>query len=154
MAHKALTIRGVKPVCNYQHKFENTYLFGAFSPVDGSHFILDLPHCNADTFQIFLDDFSAVEKDEFKIMLLDNGAFHHAKKLKVPDNVALLFLPPYSPELNPAEKVWWILKRELKMKTFKTMKEIQEALTVAIKKLITKEAMKQLTGFHYYQSIV
>ena len=87
-------------------------------------------------------------------MLLDNGAFHHAKKLKVPDNVALLFLPPYSPELNPAEKVWWILKRELKMKTFKTMKEIQEALTVAIKKLITKEAMKQLTGFHYYQSIV
>ena len=149
-----MTIRGIKPVCNYQHKFENTYLFGAFSLVEGSHFILDLPHCNADTFQIFLDDFSAVEKGGFKIMLLDNGAFHHAKKLKVPDNVALLFLPPYSPEPDPAEKVWWILKRELKMKTFKSMKEIQEALTVAIKKLITKEAMKQPTGFHYYQNIV
>ena len=154
MAHKALTIRGVKPVCNYQHKFENTYLFGAFSPVDGSHFMLEMPHCNADTFQIFLDDFSAVEKNEFKIMLLDNGAFHKAKKLKIPDNIALIFLPPYSPELNPAEKVWWVLKRELKMRTFKTIKEIQTALSDAIKRLITKEAMKQLTGFSYYQNIV
>jgi hypothetical protein len=114
MAHKVLTIRGVKPVCNYQHKFGNTYLFGAFPPVDGSHFILELPHCNADTFQLFPDGFPAVEKDGSKIMLLDNGAFHHAKKLNIPDNVALVFLPPYSPELNPAEKVWWILKREPK----------------------------------------
>jgi len=40
------------------------------------------------------------------------------------------------------------------MKTFKTMKEIQEALTDAIKKLITKDAMKQLTGFDYYQNVV
>jgi transposase len=42
---------------------------------------------------------------EFKIMILDNGALHHAKKLNIPDNIALLFLPPYSPELNPAEKM-------------------------------------------------
>ena len=86
-------------------------------------------------------------------MLLDNGAFHKAKKLKIPDNVALIFLTPYSPEISPVEKVWWVLKRELKMRTFKTIKEIQAALSDAIKKLITKEAMKQLTSLSYYQNI-
>ncbi|MDI9320986.1 MAG: transposase, partial [Phycisphaerales bacterium] len=40
---------------------------------------------------------------EFKIIILDNGAFHKAKTLQVPSNMYLLFLPPYSPELNPAE---------------------------------------------------
>ena len=39
MNHKALTIRGVKPLCRYQHKFDNVYLFGAFSPIDGSHLL-------------------------------------------------------------------------------------------------------------------
>ena len=48
--------------------------------------MLEMPRCNADTFQIFLDDFSAVEKDDFKIMLLDNEAFLKAKKLQLPDN--------------------------------------------------------------------
>ena len=39
-------------------------------------------------------------------MVLDNGAFHKAKKLEIPDNIKLVFLPPYSPEMNPAEKMW------------------------------------------------
>jgi len=56
------------------------------SPLNRSHLMLEMPRCNADTFQIFLDDFSAVEKDDFKIMLLDNEAFLKAKKLQLPDN--------------------------------------------------------------------
>jgi hypothetical protein len=39
-------------------------------------------------------------------MILDNGQFHKAKKLEVPINVGLTFLPPYSPELNPVERLW------------------------------------------------
>lgn len=43
-------------------------------------------------------------------MILDNGSFHKAKKLAVPENVELVFLPPYSPELNSAERLWQDLK--------------------------------------------
>ncbi len=39
-SHKALTIKGVKPLCRYQHKFDNVYLFGAFSPITGKHLLL------------------------------------------------------------------------------------------------------------------
>jgi len=45
-------------------------------------------------------------------MVLDNGAFHKAKALIIPENIILIFLPPYSPELNPAEKIWAKFKRD------------------------------------------
>lgn len=61
LAHKALTARGVKPLCHFQHRFDTTYLYGAFSPVNGHHFVLEMPHCNTENFQAFLDAFAQVE---------------------------------------------------------------------------------------------
>ena len=113
-----------------------------------------MPHCNSDTFQVFLNELSGQDKEEFKIMILDNGAFHHAKKLVIPANIALLFLPPYSPELNPAEKVWWMIKRELKMKHFKNMEALQSAMTKAIQKICTQPQIQQLCAFTCYQNII
>jgi len=78
------------------------FLFGAFSPLNGDKFLLEMPECNAGTFQLFLDEFSIHKPDEFKIVVLDNGAFHKAKSLRIPNNIALVFLLPYSSELNPA----------------------------------------------------
>lgn len=147
---KRLTAKGVKPIGPYHHKYESTYLFGAFSPVTGTAFMLDLPFCNAATFQVFLDEFTMEKPSELKIMFLDNGAFHKAKKLKIPDNIILVFLPPYSPELNPAEKVWWVLKREINLKVFKTMNDLQMYLDKVIKKAITEENIIQLTSYEYY----
>jgi len=57
-------------------------------------------------------------------MVLDNGSFHKSKKLKIPDNIKLVFLPPYSPELNPAEKMWARFKRAFTNKLFKSLDEI------------------------------
>ncbi len=134
-AGKGLTAKAVQPLCPFQQVFQSCYLFGAFSPVDGSHFELEMPHCNADTFQVFLDEFSACNAAEYKIVVLDNGAFHKAKSLKVPGNIALLFLPPYSPELNPAEKIWHRLKRDFTNRLFKNLEELSLFISEAIKQL-------------------
>lgn len=107
---RCLTARGVKPVIPFQHQFKNFYLFGAYSPRNGDHFTLEVPYCNTDGFQQYLDDFSRYKPKEFKIVILDNGAFHKATRLQIPKNIGLLFLPPYSPELNPAEKMWQSIK--------------------------------------------
>lgn len=101
-----LTAKGIKPVAPFLHRFNNLYLFGAFSPVTGSGHLLEMPHCNADSFQYFLNDMTEQNAAEFKILIWDNGAFHHAKKLEIPANMELVFLPPCSPELNPAERMW------------------------------------------------
>ena len=149
---RGLTIKGVKPICRYQHKFQNTYLFGAFSPVNGNSFMLDLPYCNSDTFQIFINEFSKETPDELKIIFLDNGAFHKAKRLKIPDNICLVFLPAYSPELNGAEKVWWVLKREISGLVFNTLSKLQKKLELIIKKKINKNSIKSLTAYDLFLS--
>ena len=59
---------------------------------------------------------------ELKIMVLDNGGFHKAKKLIIPKNIVLVFLPPYSPELNPAEKIWAKYRRAFSNKFTNTYK--------------------------------
>lgn len=119
-----MTAKGVKPVCTVQQVFKSTYLFGAFSPITGDSFLLELPNCCAQTFQIFLDELSLQNPDELKLMVLDNGAFHKAHALVIPDNILLIFLPAYSPELNPAEKMWQKFKRDFTNKFFNSLDEL------------------------------
>ena len=145
---KALTAKGIKPICPFHQVFKTLYLFGAFSAINGDKFLLEMPNCNADTFQVFLDAFSEQNPNEFKIMVLDNGAFHKAKSLKVPENIGLIFLPPYSPELNPAENIWAILKRKFTNKLYKTLEEISEFITDATNALSATK-VKTTCGFPY-----
>ena len=146
---RRLTI-SVKPICPYVHKFENTYLYGAFSPINSNSLLVELPECNTDWFQAFLQELSEMDAEEFKILILDNGAFHKAKRLQIPENMALIFLPPYSPELNPAERVWLEIKRNLKMKVFETLKDLQNELDHIVNNLITIEKVKSITSFDFY----
>jgi transposase len=119
-----LTAKGVKPVCMSHQEYLSTWLFGGFSPITGEHLLMEFPNCNADNFQIFLNEISSENQKTLIIMVLDNGAFHKAKKLKIPKNIELFFLPPYSPELNPAEKMWARFKRAFTNKFFKSLEEI------------------------------
>ena len=103
--------------------------------------MLELPYCNADNFQIFLDELSQVKPDELKVLVLDNGAFHKAKSLKIPDNIILLFLPPYSPELNPAEKIWAKFKRDFTNKLFSSLDELRSYVCNLANKLSSEETI-------------
>ena len=146
---KALTARGVKPICPFQQVFQSTYLFGAFSPITGDKLLLELPYCNADGFQIFIDELSNINPNEYKIVVLDNGAFHHAKQLKIPENISLLFLPPYSPELNPAEKMWAKYKRTFTGKLHKTLDE----LSIFIEKVVKNTTIETVISTCSYSYI-
>jgi transposase len=127
-AGRMLTAKGVKPVCISHQEYQSTWLFGSFSPITGDSFFMEFPTCNSDNFQIYLDELAREKPETLIIMVLDNGSFHKAKKLKMPDNINLIFLPPYSPELNPAEKIWARFKRAFTNKIFHSMEEISEFL--------------------------
>ena len=135
---KALTAKGIKPICPFHQIFKTTYLFGAFSPINGDKFLLELPLCNADTFQIFLDEFSLQNPNQFKIVVLDNGAFYKAASLQIPENIALLFLPAYSPELNPAEKIWAHLKRKFTNKLYHNLDQISEFIVSNVSEMVLR----------------
>jgi transposase len=66
--------------------------------------------------------------DSLNILQVDNGRFHTSKHLVVPENIILLFQPPYSPKLNPIERLWEHLKADLKWASFKTLAQLQAKL--------------------------
>ena len=146
---RVLTAKGIKPLIPYQHKFKNFYLFGAFSPITGAQFTIELPRCSGDCFQVYLDEFGKQDPTEFKIIFLDNGAFHKAKDLVIPENIKLLFIPPYNPELNPAEKMWRYLKDRIANVAYNTLDDLSDKVAEHIVAL-TPEIIKSITSYEYY----
>jgi len=114
---------------------------------------MEMPACNSEVFQIYLNEFSKHNPDEFKIITLDNGAFHKAKSLSIPENIALIFLPPYSPELNPAENMWAIMKRKFTNKWHKTLDDVSLFITETIKNISAAEIKKTCSFPFVFDSI-
>lgn len=106
----------------------STYLYGAACPETGRSFCLVLPYTNTYAMQFFLDELSkSIDKNKHAALIIDNAGWHTANNLKVPANVTLIPLPPYSPELNPMECVWkWIKGRHLSNRCYKNYDEIVE----------------------------
>jgi hypothetical protein len=77
------------------------YLYGAVCPKDGTCVYLIIPTSNTTCFQIFLNVLSRKFASQDILLVLDGAPNHRCGDLVLPNNVALLFLPPYSPQLNP-----------------------------------------------------
>ena len=85
-----------------------------------------------------MENLSQAHPNTLIILQVDNGRPHTAKKLQVPNNIVLLFQPPYSPELNPIERLWQALKRDLKWELFSTLDELHLFLDRILKQLTPK----------------
>ncbi len=118
----------------------------------GESFFLEMPWLNSTCFQILLNEFAKVYPASLNILVLDNGHFHQAKSLQIPDNVVLLFLPPYSPELNPIERLWQDIKAKLFENVFISIKEMQHKLTDILRKY-TKTTIESITSYDYLTKI-
>jgi transposase len=111
----------VPPVGRVQHVFEGCYVYGAVEPTTGDRFFLALPSRNAEMFQLFVDRFAQAFPDSLHRLPLDNRGAHTAQRLTRPENVRLVCLPPYCPELSPIERVWRDLKGALAWLQFPTL---------------------------------
>lgn len=145
---KRITLRGVRPVGLIQRTFENYYIYGAADVSDGENFFLEFSNMNTDCFQCFLDKFSECFKYSINVMLIDNAGIHKAKRLIIPENIRLLFLPAYSPELNPIERFWQYIKAYTKGKIFSGLPEMKDYVANILKKCSNKMTAS-LTGFSY-----
>jgi len=148
---KRITALGVKPKGKVQWNFKAFYLYGAVAPKTGESFWLEFSHLDGLCFQIFLDQLVEQYPDHLNIIQLDNGRFHHGSNLKIPDNVILIFQPPYSPELNPIERVWQHIKQELSWDIYDDLDGIKEKVCADLKEFST-ETIASITGWNYILS--
>lgn len=142
---RKITARGIKPIGQVQWQFKATYLYGIVEPKTGEHFFFEFSHLNTDCFQVFLNLIAQQFKDDLVILQLDNGGFHKAKRLQVPDNIILLFQPPHCPELNPIEQVWQYLKRGLRWSLPANLDQLRQQLKQRLEALTT-EVVASITG--------
>ena len=104
---------GSRPPMVRDNRHVSTYIFGAICPARAVGAAMIMPHATTEAMNKHLDEISAeVAPGAHAILVCDGAGWHQrGKKLVVPNNITLLSLPPYSPELNPMENVWAYLRQ-------------------------------------------
>ena len=84
-------------------------MYSAVAPSTGDSFSLILPEVNTQMMNIFLTHFQKHIENKKIVLIMDRAGWHCSKKLKIPSQIELIYMPPYSPELNPVERLWkWL----------------------------------------------
>lgn len=102
--------RGSRPRKVKQRQFLSTYIYGAVNHHTGQSCALVLPYANTIAMSNFLCELSSnIQPGKHAAVIIDNAGWHKSHELVIPDNITLIPLPPYSPELNAIEQVWeWL----------------------------------------------
>lgn len=127
------------------------YAYGAVSPKDGRFDSLVLPRVNADCMHLFLEEISRRYPEENILMVLDGAGWHKGEQHPLPDNLQLLFLPPYSPQLNPQENLWDQLREKyFYNRVFDDLNSLELHLIEALKCLEQdSECIKSITAWEW-----
>jgi len=134
--------------------YEYGYLYAAVNPSSGRAFGLILPSMTVESMTVFVEEFRAWltdngEDEAATVLVLDGAGAHRSERV----SYGLLekqLLPPYSPELNPVERFFQEVRRELKNKVYESYEAVEQAVEEIFKKYLAKpEAVKKLTNFHW-----
>ena len=105
--------------------------------------------------EAFLEHLGEAYSEHNLLVVLDDAPIHRSEKIDLPENVGLLRLPRYSPELNPAERWFQEFRRALSNRLFETVELLQEALTQALEPYWEEPVrLRQLTGFSWWVEAV
>lgn len=144
-----ITAKGVRAIVPYQHKYATTYLYGSYSPIDGASFVWEINGVSTKIFEAYLKAFSLYRPDEHKIIVIDNAGFHATQNIKIPSNIHLIRIPPYTPELNPCEQVWQFMKNRFKNQIFKDMETLKLWLYNLVNSM-SSSSIKSIVGNYHF----
>jgi len=140
---------GIRTPVKIKLGYKNFYLYSAANPKTGKEFTLLLPKVNIDCMNIFLREFSKENKDKKIVIVMDGAGWHKSDKLKYSKNIRIIIQPPYSPELNPIEKLWQFVKdHTIKNRIYKTLPELEDAVCEFVRTL-NPEIIRSVCGVSY-----
>lgn len=145
--------KGERPSVPCHHIREYRYVYGAVEPLTGENFFLILNICDTISMNVFLKNLSEQYLEDYIILVCDGAAWHKSNELKIPENIEIIFIPPYTPEMNPIEQIWKeIRKIGFRNEVFQTLDKVIERLCYSIN-LITNDLIKSITLREWILSI-
>lgn len=137
---------GARPVTPCQHIREYRYAYGAVEPLTGESFFLVMPYCDTICMNAYLEHLSKTFPNDLLLLVMDKASWHRSKGLIIPENVRILHIPPYTPEMNPIEQIWKELRKlGFRNEFFKSLDKVVDRLCDTIKSL-TMDTVKSITG--------
>ena len=147
---RAWAPRPVRPLVKAMLTYEYTYAYATVCPLDGKFDSLVLPNVNTECMQIFLDEIARRYPNENIVMVMDGAGWHRSHSLTLAENLRLLLLPPYSPELNPVEHLWHELReKNFHNRVFDSIGALESHLVDALRRMEeTSDVVKSITGWN------
>jgi hypothetical protein len=127
------SMEGRRPRAVRQQQFDCAYLFGAVCPFTGETEALIVPHVDKCIMTQHLEQISAkTVPGRYAVVLMDGAGWHQASLVDWLENVNVITLPPYSPELSPIQQVWsWLRQHHLANRCFSGYEDIGDTCTIA-----------------------
>ena len=135
---------------------EYIYAYSALAPQTGDCFSMIAPYCNTEAMNCFLQQLAKQYSQYRIVMILDKAGWHISRNIHLPNNLVLMHLPPYSPELNPVELLWREVRRKyFHNKIFNSLDEVEDNLAMALAEYHKMpQAVKKLAnGYSYFNKI-
>ena len=137
---------GKRPDVPCHHIREYRYAFGAIDPVSGDASFWVMPWCNTVCMNLFLKNLSKEYAKEEILLVCDGAPWHQSGALIVPDNIHLIHIPPYTPEMNPIEQVWrGVRTGGFRNEVFHSLEEVIDRLCCTLQS-ISSETIRSITG--------
>jgi len=129
-------LTGQRPVSMVNPGYKNFYVYSSVAPRSGKSFHWILPWVNTNVMSFYLQKMSAEYSDEKIILIMDQAGWHASRDLVCPGNISIKFLPAYSPELNPVERLWqWLRRHVCRNRYFSSLDSLSHTLCESIKSL-------------------
>lgn len=148
LTRRVWTLKGVEPVVSIEPRYQWGYTYGALEVcADGAEFF-HTDGVSQEASACFLEQVSQSDSQGFHLVLQDGAGFHLSPgDSRIPANVRLITFPPYSPELNPIEKLWDTIQDRICNQHWQDLTALEEAINVALKEYWTTPAkVRSLIG--------
>ena len=149
--------RSHRPIAWVRRRYQWLYVYGVVCPTTGETWWALVPTVHTQAMSTVLAGVAqdqGIDASHRVVLVLDGAGWHTSAKLVVPEGIDLVFLPPASPELQPAERLWPLINEPVANRTFADLDELEAVLVDRCQVLRTEPAtIAALTGYHWWPSV-
>jgi transposase len=149
--------KGQTPVASFRREYKWLYVHAFVCPQNGDTSFTLLPSMNGTLMTLACEEFVQdvdPQKQDIHILLMDGAGSHRRSVCQCPDNVIPFPMLPYTPELQPAERLWPFLREAMANESFATLDQLQETLVRRCQYMLTHaEEIQAVTRFHWWPEV-